>query len=89
MKTSSVAVIPNWMVTVFWTAVIGSVVTGTVAFATRLSATSHDHETRISVMEDHTKGVDRSLDEIKAGQLRIEDKLDRSLRSHDGTRPAH
>ena len=64
--------------------IITASITGAIAWEGRMSTRSHDHETRINVIEEHQKlrdiEVDKSLDEIKDGQRRMEDKLDRALR---------
>jgi hypothetical protein len=62
------------------TALVGGGVTGAFAWVTRTSARGHDHETRITVLEDHTKTIDKNIDEVKKSQERIEDKLDAALR---------
>lgn len=60
--------VPSWMAKVVITAVIGALVTGAAAWGKTLSSRTHDHETRVSVLEDHQKGIDKSLDEIKDTQ---------------------
>lgn len=72
-------VIPSWVIKALITAIIGVAITGVAAMASRLSTEGHNHESRISVLEDHTKGVDKSLDEIKTEQHEQSRKLDRLL----------
>lgn len=61
-------VIPKWIIQAVVTTVIGVIVTGFSAWGVNLSHRSSNHETRIAVIEDHQKGIDKSLDEIKAMQ---------------------
>jgi hypothetical protein len=54
------------------TAILGLMLTGFAAWGSRLSSDDHVHETRISVLEDHQKGIDTKLESIDR-------KLDRLL----------
>jgi peptidoglycan hydrolase CwlO-like protein len=45
-------------------AVIAAMATGAVAMASRISSNVNTHEARISVLEDHTKGIDKKLDSM-------------------------
>ena len=56
--------IPSWMTKALVTAVIGVLISGTVAMAFRLSEKTQTHEARISVLEDHQKGIDEKLNGI-------------------------
>ncbi len=60
------------MVKALVTAVIGVMVSGTVAMVYRISDRTHTHETRISVLEDHQRGIDEKL-------TRIDGKLDKLI----------
>ncbi len=64
--------VPSWMVKALVTALIGVLVTGTVAMAFRLTEKTSTHEARISVIEDHQKGLDEKLNSMDR-------KLDRLL----------
>ena len=64
--------IPSWMTKALVTAVIGVLISGTVAMAFRLSEKTSTHEARISVIEDHQKGIDEKLNGI-------DHKLDRLI----------
>lgn len=59
-------VIPSWMIKALVVALIGVMVTGVAAMASRLSTSSGNHEARISVLEDHQKGIDNKLNNIDA-----------------------
>lgn len=74
------AAFPPWMTIAITTALIGTLITGAWAWTARQTAQVHNHETRISVTETRVDGIDKSLDELKQGQQRMEDKLDRALR---------
>jgi peptidoglycan hydrolase CwlO-like protein len=63
------------------TALITVLVTGSVAMIFRVSEKTQTHEARISVLEDHEKGMDKKLD-------KMDDKLDILLARRDhGSRP--
>jgi hypothetical protein len=66
------AVIPGWLVRAVLTAILGLMLTGFAAWGSHLSSDDHGHETRISVLEDHQKGIDTKLGEMDR-------KLDRLL----------
>jgi hypothetical protein len=52
--------LPLWVVQ----AIFGILLTSGVAWVTWATASSWKHETRITVVEDHQKGMDKKLDEI-------------------------
>lgn len=60
------------MVKALISALIGIMLTGVAAMAARLSNSNGNHETRISVIEDHQKGIDAKLSDMDR-------KLDRLL----------
>lgn len=72
--------VPAWLVRGIVTALVGAGVTSVAAWSSLISNKSNDHEKRIAVMEDHTRGIDKSLDEIKDALIRIEGKIDRPAR---------
>lgn len=84
MARGVVVPIPSWLVKLVVGSIVTAMVTGAVAWEGKMSARSHVHETRISVLEEHQeirdKEIDRQLEDIKKGQNRMEDKLDRALR---------
>jgi hypothetical protein len=61
-------VLPAWLIKAVVTALISAFITGASAWGIHLSSKSSDHEKRIAVVEDHQKGIDKSLDEIKDTQ---------------------
>jgi hypothetical protein len=69
--------IPKWVVKAIVTTSIGVIVSGASAWGVHLSTKSNDHEKRIAVMEDHQKGIDKSLDEIKSDTKEILKQLHR------------
>ena len=73
------ALIPVWVVKTISSTIIGLLVTGASAWGVHLSTRGNDHEKRIAVVEDHQKGIDKSLDEIKDAQREQSKKLDRIL----------
>ena len=58
------------------TAIITVLVTGSIAMVFRVSEKTQTHEARISVLEDHEKGIDKKLD-------KMDDKLDILLARRD------
>jgi hypothetical protein len=53
-----------WYLQAIITALFGILVSGFAAWGGKVA----DHEKRLSVVEDHQKGIDKSLDEIKEMQ---------------------
>ena len=60
--------------------VIGAGITGFVAWASATTEQQNAHESRISVMESRQQNIEKSLEDIRAAQLRIENKLDAVIR---------
>ena len=60
--------VPGWL----WRGVIGTgaslLITGASWLAVKAVRVATEHETRISVIEEHNKSIDKSLEEIKEGQ---------------------
>ncbi len=61
------------------TALLGALLTFSLGWVHNISAASTAHEARIQVLDERTHATDKSIDEIKASQRRIEDKIDRVL----------
>lgn len=59
---------PPWLVKTIATTLIGLSLAGAVGWGKGLSDSTLDHAERIAVVEDHQKGIDKSLDEIKSMQ---------------------
>lgn len=74
------AVLPRWLSKALITALLGAVITGAVAWASQLSGKQVTHESRISVLEDHQRGIDKSLDELKVGQQEQREDVKEILR---------
>lgn len=74
MTTHTVAkpAMPSWLWRAIITTAIGLLLSGFTAWGARLSNDDHVHETRISVLEDHQKGIDSKLESM-------DKKLDRLL----------
>jgi hypothetical protein len=72
--------VPSWAIRAVITTIVGLFLTGFVTWGAHLSDADAKHETRISVLEDHIKGEDKSLEELKQGQRDMDEKLDRILR---------
>lgn len=58
-------VIPGW----FYRGIIAGGASLLITGATWLAVRANNHETRITVIEEHNKDIGKSLDELKAGQL--------------------
>jgi len=67
--------IPMWLVQ----AVVGVLLSGLVAWTTWATATTTKNDARIAVVEDHQKGIDKNLDEIKDTQREMNHKLDKLI----------
>jgi hypothetical protein len=61
-------VLPTWLVKAIVTTIVSALLTGAGAWGVNLSSHSGDHEKRIAVIEDHQKGIDQSLRDIKEVQ---------------------
>lgn len=61
------------------TALLGALLTFSLGWVHNISAASTAHESKIAVLDERTRATDKSIDEIKASQRRIEDKIDRTL----------
>lgn len=72
MKTIA---LPAWLVKAIITTIVSGLLTGAGAWGVSLSHHSGDHEKRIAVMEDHQKGIDQSLKEIKEAQQAQSDDI--------------
>lgn len=72
MRAVAAAVLPSWLVKVIVTTIVTALLTGAGAWGVNLTSRSHNHDTRISVVEDHQKGIDKKLDSM-------DKKLDRLL----------
>ena len=72
--------IPAWVLQT----VVGAILTAALTWGSWTSISLQRHESRIAVSESRANTVDKSIDEIKQSQLRIEDKLDRIL---EGRKP--
>ena len=71
----TINILPAWLLQ----AVVGLFLTSSIAWATWATTSNMKHETRISVTESQVIGVGRSLEEIKAAQKEINQKLDRLI----------
>lgn len=69
----------NWVVKAVVTTAITLALGGAVAWAAKLSSTSHDHETRITVNTTQIGDVKDDIKEIKDGQKEMNQKLDRLI----------
>lgn len=71
----SIETVPAWLIQ----ALIGIILTASVSWATWTTTTTNKHETRLTVVEEKVGNVKQDISEIKSGQRRIEDKLDRVI----------
>lgn len=69
--------VPSWVSKTIITTIITSAIAALLALSTHLWARSESHEVRLSVVEVREQHIDETLEEIKASQLRMEDKIDR------------
>ena len=61
-------VLPSWLVKTIITVIITAIISLGVTWGSNLTGSRDDHEKRISVVEEHQKGIDQSLTEIKQNQ---------------------
>jgi hypothetical protein len=64
--------LPGWLVRTIVTALVTALFGVILAWGANLSGKAEKHETRISVLEDHQEGIDKSLKSIDS-------KLDRLI----------
>jgi hypothetical protein len=77
--------LPQWKLAVgsVVTTVIGAILTALLTWGHAVSAKQNEHDVQIGVLQEAKTVTEKSIDEIKGSQRRIEDKLDRMLeRSH-------
>jgi len=70
---------PEWAKRAAIVALITAFVSGTVGWATATSTRDTIQEKDIAVLTERTQAFEKSLNDVKASQHRIEDKLDKVL----------
>lgn len=70
---------PKTLVTGVITTLIGGLIAFSFGWVHTVNATQSQHATEIAVLDERSKATEKSVDEIRGSQRRIEDKLDRVL----------
>lgn len=71
----SIERVPMWVLQ----ALFGVILSGGVAWTTWATVTANQHEAKILVVETKVDDIHKDIAEIKRGQQRIDDKLDRLI----------
>ncbi len=71
--------IPQWAQRAAVIALVTVLISGAVGWATATSTRDTVQERDIAVLTERTQAFEKSLNEVKASQHRIEDKLDKVL----------
>lgn len=71
--------IPQWAQRAVVIALVTVLISGAVGWATATGTRDNVQERDIAVLAERTQALEKSLNELKASQHRIEDKLDKVL----------
>jgi hypothetical protein len=70
---------PKTLVMGVVTTLLGALLTVSFGWIHNVGATAQIHGEKIARLDERTISIQKSVDDIKGSQLRIEDKLDRTL----------
>jgi hypothetical protein len=73
--------LPQWKLAAggIATTIIGALLSVALGWIHTVNTKQNEHETKIAVIQSDQHSMKESLDDLKVGQRRVEDKLDKAL----------